>query len=128
MTGIAFSPSVPLPLLSLLGVIAFGLVAYGLARQARGALLRALPIAALLLAVADPELVREAHSPLKDVAVVVVDESDSQKLGQRTDRSEKALATVTAELAEAPDLEVRTVRAGHDDSGADQAARGCSAR
>ena len=47
-------------------------MAYGVWRKARGALLRALPIAALVLAVADPELVTETHNPLKDIAVVVV--------------------------------------------------------
>ena len=117
MLNIAFSPQVPTAVILLLAVLSAGLIGYGLFKRARGALLRGLPVLALLLAVADPQFVRETRSPLKDIAVVVVDESDSQKLGERTARTEKALATLTQTLAEQPDLEVRTVRAGRIDAG-----------
>ena len=117
MLNIAFSPQVPVALILLLTVLSVGLIGYGLFRRARGAVLRALPVAALLLAVADPQFVRETRSPLKDIAVVVVDESDSQKLGERAARTEKALAALTQNLAQTPDLEIRTVRAGRTEAG-----------
>ena len=115
MTGITFTPLVPLPLLLLLCVIAAGLIGYGIWHRAKGALLRAIPILALIIAIADPELVRENHTALKDVAVVVVDESDSQKLGARRERTDKAVAKLTEELGAMDDLEVRTVHAGRGD-------------
>jgi len=115
MTGITFAPLVPLPLIAILGAIGLALVIYGIAKRARGALLRALPIAALLVVLAEPKLVSENQQPLKDIAVVVVDDSDSQKLGQREARASKAVEKITADLAAAGDIEVRTIRAGRND-------------
>jgi hypothetical protein len=115
MTGITFTPLVPVPFLILLCVLAAALIGYGVWHRAKGALLRALPILALIVAIADPELVQENHTALKDVAVVVVDESDSQKLGSRQERTAKALEKVTADLGALEDLEVRTVHAGRGD-------------
>jgi hypothetical protein len=112
MTSIAFSPLVPIPLIVALGIIAAAMIAYGVLHRARGALLRALPVAALLIAIADPQLVRENRTPLKDIVTIVVDESDSQKLGERSSRTEKALERLSAELKAMPDIDVRTVRAG----------------
>ena len=117
MLNIAFTPQVPPIVIALLALLSVGLIGYGLYRRARGALVRALPAAALLIAVADPQFVRETRSPLKDIAVVVVDESDSQKLGERAARTEKALAALTQSLGESPDLEIRTVRAGRTEAG-----------
>lgn len=115
MTGITFAPLVPLPLIAILGAIGLALVIYGIAKRARGALLRALPIAALLVVLAEPKLVSENQQPLKDIAVVVVDDSDSQKLGQREARAAKAVEKMTADLTAAGDIEVRTIRAGRND-------------
>ena len=116
MTGLTFSPLIPAPLLLLLCALAVGLIIYGLWHRAKGVLLRALPVAALIIAIADPQLIRENQTPLKDVAVIVVDESPSQKLGQREDRTAKAVEKLTADFAAAGDLEVRTVRTGRNDT------------
>ena len=121
MTGLTFSPLVPVPFIIALAALAVGLIAYGLFHRAKGALLRAIPILALLIAIADPSLVRENQTPLKDVAVIVVDESASQKIGQRSDLTAKAVEKLTADLDAVDDLEVRTVFTGKNDasSGAD---------
>ncbi len=116
MTGLTFSPLIPVPFIIALVVLAVGLIAYGLFHRAKGVLLRAIPILALLIAISDPELVRENQTPLKDVAVIVVDESASQNVGQRSDRTTKAVAKLTAELDAVGDLEVRTVYSGRDDA------------
>ncbi len=119
-TGISFAPMVPMWAITILALIGLALVVYGVVRRARGALLRALPIAALLVVLADPKLVSENQQPLKDIAVVVVDDSDSQKLGQREKRAEAAVEKITADLAAAGDVEVRTIRAGRTDSSGGQ--------
>lgn len=116
MTGLTFSPLIPTPLLLVLCALAVGLIAYGLWHRAKGALLRALPVIALVVAIADPQLIRESQTALKDVAVIVVDESASQKIGQREDRTAKALEKLTADLGAVGDLEVRTVHAGRNDA------------
>ena len=115
MTGLTFSPLVPVPFILATCGVALVLIAYGIWHRAKGALLRGLPVAALIVAIADPELVRENQSALKDVAVIVVDESASQKLGQRESRAAKALEKLTADLGAIGDLEVRTVLTGRGD-------------
>ena len=116
MTGLTFSPLIPTPLLLALCAIAVAMIGYGLWHRAKGALLRALPVAALIIAIADPQLIRENQTALKDVAVIVVDESASQKLGQREERTEKAVEKLTADLSTIGDLEIRTVRTGRNDT------------
>ena len=120
MTGFTFSPLIPVPLLIALCVLAAVLIAYGIWHRAKGALLRALPVLALVIALADPELIQQNQVAIKDVAIVVVDESPSQKIGDREARTNKAVEKLTAELGAVGDLEVRTVRAGRGDGVTDR--------
>jgi hypothetical protein len=119
MTGlsIALSPVVPIWLLALALAASVLLVVYGLWRGARGAALRALPLLALILAIADPRLISEERAALNDIAVIAVDDSASQRLGERAARGDKALTDLTAQLAAQPNLEVRTLRIGKDARG-----------
>jgi len=117
LTTIAFAPLVP-PLLLAALAIAFA-AAWGLAaaRRARGTWLRLAAMTTLLLALANPRLVAEDRQPLSDVALVVVDDSLSQSIGERPAQSEKALADLKDRLAAFPNLEVRVERlaTGADD-------------
>ncbi len=110
MNTLAFTPLVPAPLLVLLGVAAVLAVALAVVRRARGAWLRALPLAALLLALANPDLVTEQRQALPDVAVVVVDDTLSQPIGVRPAQTAAALAALRRQLAQQHDLEVRVER------------------
>jgi len=123
MTGLTFSPLIPLPLLLALCAVAVGLIAYGVFHRAKGALLRAIPVAALVIALADPELVSEKQTPLKDVAVIVVDESASQSIGKRAERTAQAVEKLTSELGAMDDLEIRTVYAGRNEGGSQDGTR-----
>lgn len=120
MTGIVFTPLVPNAVIIALGLIGLALVVYGIVRRARGALLRALPIAALLLILADPKLISEDQQPLKDIALIAVDDSDSQKIGDREARTNAAVEKLTTDLTAAGDVEVRTIRAGRSDQAGGQ--------
>jgi hypothetical protein len=123
MTGITFAPMVPVPIILILLVVALGLIGYGLWHGARGTLLRALPVLALIIAISDPELMRENRSALADVAVVVVDESASQQLGERSQRTAAVLERLRENLNGAEDLEVRIVRAGRSETGGQDGTR-----
>lgn len=116
MTGMsfAFSPTVPSWVLLAALVAALILLAYGLWRGARGTAWRAIPILVLIIAIADPRLVSEERAPLSDIAVVVVDESSSQGLAERTARTDKTLSELSTQLGAQPNLEVRTLRIGKD--------------
>jgi hypothetical protein len=66
----------------------------------------------LLAILVNPSLVEEQRSLLRDVAVIVVDESSSQAIGNRRHATEAALAALTERLGHERNLDVRTVRAG----------------
>jgi len=112
---IAFAPLLPWALLGpLFGLAALVLLAATL-RRARGAGWRWLAAATLALALLNPSLVQEEREPIRDVAVVVVDESPSQATGERAARADAALADLRERLAGFEDLDVRVVRAGGED-------------
>ena len=115
--SLAFVPLAPLWLLAALAVAVALLLGYALIRRARGVGFRAAAFAVGLLALVNPEVVEEEREPLREVAVVVVDNSRSQDVGERMPRAEAALAELTAALAAFNDLEVRVVRAGNEEGG-----------
>ncbi|MGE5145745.1 MAG: hypothetical protein ACM3N5_03305 [Candidatus Eiseniibacteriota bacterium] len=116
-TTIAFAPLLPWLFVAALACISLVIVALSLAMRARGALWRALAAAAILVTLANPSIVIEEGEPLKDIAVVVVDDSQSQTIGKRQERTEAALEAVRREIARLPNVELRVVHAAP--SGAD---------
>ena len=93
------------------------LLALGSWRRARGLAWRAIAAALLLAAILNPSLVKEERAPQRDVAVVVVDESPSQGIGERRTFTEAALAKLGGELARTKNLDLRIVRAGRPTAG-----------
>ena len=98
-------------------VVALLLLVVALARRARGWSLRALALAALGAALIDPRVVQEERQPRPDLALVVVDQSPSQNIGDRASVTEAARARVETALAALDGVDVRTIRAGGDSQG-----------
>jgi hypothetical protein len=115
---LAVAPLIPWLALAVLAGVAAVILALGAWRRARGLYWRGAAIAVLLAILINPALIEEKRTPQRDVAVVVVDESPSQEIGDRTAASAQALAAVSAQLAREPDLDVRIVHAGKPQSGA----------
>ncbi|MGN6548586.1 MAG: hypothetical protein ACTHJ3_01640 [Pararhizobium sp.] len=113
------APLLPVPVLVAFAVVAALLVAVGFWRGVRGSALRALALAALLLALVNPVFLKEQRDPLKSVVAVVVDRSQSQASAERKAETDKALAEVKARLARYPGFEVRI--ADFTDDGRDEA-------
>ncbi|MDP6705915.1 MAG: hypothetical protein QF893_06200 [Alphaproteobacteria bacterium] len=114
-TTIAFAPLVAWPWLAGLA-LAGGLgFAYAFWRRAPATVWRLLAFAAGLLALANPALVEEERRALDDVAVIVVDASGSQRIGEREARTEAAVAEIETRLRGTRNLETRTVTIGRDD-------------
>ncbi len=109
--SIDFAPLVPMPLLWLAAIVATLLVALLLVRRTRGAWLRALALAALFAALANPTLREEERESLANIALVVVDESTSQTLADRPEQAERIKADLEKKLAAIKGLEVRWVSA-----------------
>jgi hypothetical protein len=117
--GLAFSPLVPDAViwtaLALAAVIALLLFV----TRTRGAAIRAIALALLVAALANPSLTREDRDPLTSVAVVVVDKSPSQSFGERTKQTEEVRDALKKRLERIPGLEVREVEAGQADGETD---------
>ncbi|EYD77317.1 Threonine dehydrogenase [Rubellimicrobium mesophilum DSM 19309] len=90
-------------------VLAVGLAAF---RGLSGWWLRGLAGVALVAALLNPSLQQEEREPLTDIVVAVVDESASQRIGDRTDQTEAALEHLEAEVAARPNTELRVTRVG----------------
>jgi hypothetical protein len=117
--GIAFAPLVTEPVLWAAIAAAVILALLLFVSRSRGATIRALALALVVLALANPSLTREDRDPLSSVAVVVVDKSPSQNFGDRTQQTEAARAAVVERLSHIPGLDVRVVEAGQADGETD---------
>lgn len=114
---IVLQPMLPLWLVAALLAPALLLLVVAAARRGRGWALRGLVLLTLSVALLDPRIVSEQRRPRPDVAVLVIDESLSQKIGERPAATERAQAELQAALAKIDNLEVRVIRAGDDASG-----------
>jgi hypothetical protein len=117
--GISFAPLVPTYVLWAAIAVAIVVAMLPLLARRRGGWMRALALAMLALALANPSFTREDREPLSSVAVVVVDKSPSQNFGARNSQTEAARAALTERLGHIPGLEVRVVEAGQADGETD---------
>lgn len=108
--SIEFLPFVPWPVLWIVAGIGVVLLALLFWRARRGAVLRLLAFAMLMLALANPHLKQEDREPLNDIVTVVVDDSQSQTIAGRTGRTEEVRKELEESLKKVPDLDVRFVR------------------
>jgi hypothetical protein len=112
------APLLPWPAIALLGAVCAFCLGFGILRRARGLSWRAIALAVLLTALVNPSLVEEQRSPQRDTAIVVIDESPSQRIGDRQRTTEEALAVLNDRFPRVRDLDLRVVRAGKPQPGA----------
>ena len=117
--SIALSPFVPWPAIYGLAGAAFVVSAALAWRSVRGAWLRALSMALLLLALCDPNLVQENRRPLKDIVALVVDRSASQDIGERPQQTDKARDELETKLKALGNVDLRIVETSRDESETD---------
>ena len=117
--GVAFAPLVTIQVLWAAVAAACILSLLLFVSRSRGAVVRALALALIVLALANPSLTREDRDPLSSVAVVVVDKSPSQNFGDRARQTIEARAAVVSRLSRIPGLDVRVIEAGQSDGETD---------
>lgn len=110
--SIDLAPLLPMPAILALSFVAVALAILLLVRRSRGALLRSAALAAMIAALLNPTLREEERETLANVAIVVMDESTSQKLSTRPDQSAAIKADLENKLAKIPNLNVKWVAAG----------------
>jgi hypothetical protein len=110
--GIAFAPHLPLWLMALFGGIALAILAFSVYRRAHGAWARLFAFVVILLALANPLIVKETREGLSNIVALIVDRSQSMEIGTRGPDAEKALAAMREKLktmnVELREAEVRT--------------------
>ena len=116
---IVLDPFVPHWALALLAVAAVLLVGFGLWRGLAGWWLRALAALVLLMALANPAVEHEERQTLDDIVILMLDESASQRIGEREDQAQEAFEGMRAriEAREGTELQVIRVGDGADDAG-----------
>ena len=112
--NLGFDPFLPWPVLAALFVIAAALTTFALFRKLRGALIRAVALAALGLALANPIASIEEREPVKSIAVIVVDRSPSQMTPDRKALTDATLASLTERLSRYSGFETRVIEAKDD--------------
>jgi hypothetical protein len=117
--GVAFAPLISATELwaAIAAACLFSLLLF--VSRSRGAAIRTLALALVVLALGNPSLTREDRDPLSSIAVVVVDKSPSQSFGDRTQQTEAARTALVERLNHIPGLEVRVVEAGQADGETD---------
>ena len=109
--SIDIAPMVPQPVLVAAALIALALIAVLFFRRTRGAALRALALAALVAALANPSFRQEEREGLNNIAVVLVDESTSQTIAGRPAQTAAIRADLEEKLKRIPGLEVKWIEA-----------------
>jgi hypothetical protein len=116
--ALAAAPLLPWMMVGLLAAAGVLCLGFGILRRAPGLGWRAIAIAVLLAALINPSLIEEQRAPRRDIAIVIVDDSPSQSIGDRRQTTEAALAAIKERLAHEPNLDLRVIRAGAAQPGA----------
>ena len=94
ISSIEFEPLVPYLALIIGGGLALLGVLIGAALGLSGWILRTLAALALIAALANPSIVREEREPLSDIAVMLVDRSESMEAGNRAAAADSVAAAI----------------------------------
>jgi len=109
LSNIIFDPLLPWSILAGFGIVAVLLALLGWRARARGLAMRLATVAVLLLTLANPSLVEEERKPVADTALIVIDDSESQGIGDRRLQVANARAALARKLSTIEGLEVREV-------------------
>jgi hypothetical protein len=109
---VSFSPLVPQAVLWAVAALVAVFAVLALVSRGPVAIVRALALALLLGALANPSLVQEDRERVKDIVAVIVDRSTSQTLGDRPAMTDRVRADLQRRLAGLPDVETRFIDAG----------------
>lgn len=115
--SLSFDPLVPFWALTAGIVIAVFLALLTGYLRLRGWFLRALTMALLLFALANPAIEREDREPLTSVVAMVVDKSQSQRLADREQTTDEATETIKKRIDALDGFELRILEARNSGTG-----------
>jgi hypothetical protein len=106
---LTFDPYLPVGWLMVLATICALFVIFSLWRRGRGSLLRGTLMALILLMIANPVLLSEKRKFLSDIALIILDETGSQKIGERSETARAAFDELQNRLDAVDNLQVESV-------------------
>jgi len=117
--SVIFSPLLPLPVIGLAALVVVLFTAIALMRGLSGWALRGLGALLVVGALVQPMYQSEDQTPLKDIVVLLIDQSASQTLLDRARTTENRTAEIEAALAARPNTQVHRIEVndGPDDTG-----------
>ena len=117
--SVIFSTLLPLPVIGLAALVVVLLTAIALMRGLSGWALRGLGALLVVGALVQPMYQSEDRTPLKDIVVLLIDQSASQTLLDRARITENRTAEIEAALAARPNTQVHRIEVndGPDDTG-----------
>jgi hypothetical protein len=121
LLSVSFSPLIPAYALWAVGAVALLLAVLAVLSRGPVAILRAIALALVLLALANPALVQEEREKVKDIVAVVIDRSTSQTLGDRPSMTDQVRAELERRFGSVADVEPRFIEA--DDGDGDDGTR-----
>jgi len=121
--NISFAPAIPLPILIAIGIAIAALIIAVFWFRLRGRFLRTAAACLLLAALANPIIHQDETEKLTDIAVIIVDHTDSQKITHRIEQTDKAAADLrkTIELLGNTEVRVTTLTSSMDEQGGTRA-------
>ncbi|MCW5698276.1 MAG: hypothetical protein KIT00_00350 [Rhodospirillales bacterium] len=111
---LVLNPLLPWPVIAVAMMVALLLLLVLIIRRGRGWTLRLLGLAILVTAILNPSVLRERRVPQPDLALVFVDESPSQRIGDRPQQIEAIVTSLEQGISRFGDVETRTVRVHAD--------------
>jgi len=117
--SLIFTPFLPWPVIGGLAAAALAVAGLALFARQRGAWLRLAALTLLVLALANPAIMRLDRDKLNDVVAVVVDRSGSQRLADRGQQTDRARDEVMRQLNARPGTDVRVIEVDERDADAD---------
>ncbi|MDG2068526.1 MAG: hypothetical protein P8J84_07995 [Paracoccaceae bacterium] len=117
--SVIFSTLLPLPVIGLAALVVVLFTAIALMRGLSGWALRGLGALLVVGALVQPMYQSEDRTPLKDIVVLLIDQSASQTLLDRARATENRTAEIEAALAARPNTQVHRIEVndGPDDTG-----------
>jgi hypothetical protein len=106
---LAFDPLISWPWIWGLVIVSFGLWTVYLLLRGRARLLRALALTVLTVALSNPLWIEEQREPLKDIAALVLDRSESMNFRGRSETAEAAFLELKTRIEADETLELRVI-------------------
>ncbi|MFK7839688.1 MAG: hypothetical protein AB8B83_05100 [Bdellovibrionales bacterium] len=111
---IHFDPFLDLGWLIVFGVLIAALTTISLYQKRRAIVFRFLISCLFMVALLNPSLHQKKREPVRDVAVVIVDDSMSQQMGQRSSRTQTVIEHLKDDIAKLDNIDLRIIKAPDD--------------